>query len=317
MLAGEGIGPLLLGSVRPVIILPETLLAETHTLRLRMILAHELAHMRQRDLYWGWVAMAAEALFFFHPLVRLGVREWQLAQEMACDTLVIRAVNASEADYGAMLVAVTAETSAIHRPIPLAAGASESYRSLQQRLLVLLNRRRLRRRQAIILGLFIAIIAVVFLLPWRSRTSSMSKTAKQADKALSTGQLSSSPLAENTQHADGDQSTRRSHTPAVKITENADGSLTVAEGHGIFVTITGGHDIVYFKKDAAGHEHQLYKVTRGGGDKLSAAVNTGDATLTWALLQSDPGVIDIDVCGEFARSLRNPAQHICDAQDVR
>ncbi len=72
------------------------------------MLAHELAHIRRHDLAWGWLAALAECLFFFHPLVRLGNREWELAQEIACDELVVHITDASQADYGTMLTTAAA-----------------------------------------------------------------------------------------------------------------------------------------------------------------------------------------------------------------
>ena len=70
-----------------------------------MALAHELAHLRRGDLWLGWVPALAEALLFFHPLVRRAAREYALAREEACDAEALRLTGAEPGDYGQLLLA--------------------------------------------------------------------------------------------------------------------------------------------------------------------------------------------------------------------
>jgi beta-lactamase regulating signal transducer with metallopeptidase domain len=35
----------------------------------RQVILHELAHVKRRDLLWGWTAEVARTVYFFHPLV--------------------------------------------------------------------------------------------------------------------------------------------------------------------------------------------------------------------------------------------------------
>ena len=51
--------------------------------------AHELAHVRRRDLLWSGLAGLVRVLFFFHPLVWLAHREALVAREAACDALAL------------------------------------------------------------------------------------------------------------------------------------------------------------------------------------------------------------------------------------
>src|SRR5208282_5737717 len=91
--------PLLLGVCRPAVVLPDFLAKGGDIAGLRLILAHELAHCRRRDLLWAWLPAVAEFLFFFHPLVWLARREIRLAQEVACDALAVGSTSASPAVY--------------------------------------------------------------------------------------------------------------------------------------------------------------------------------------------------------------------------
>ncbi|HXI16155.1 MAG TPA: M56 family metallopeptidase, partial [Chloroflexota bacterium] len=93
----------LTGVLKPVVLLPPDL-AVSRVADLELMLAHELAHQKRHDLAWSWLLWAGETLFWFHPLVWLGAREWRMAQEVACDSMAVRATRAPVAAYGAMLM---------------------------------------------------------------------------------------------------------------------------------------------------------------------------------------------------------------------
>lgn len=127
--------PALVGTFRPIILLPPSLAnGNLACARLRMMLAHELAHWKRRDLLWGWLATACELLFFFHPLIWLTRREWLLAREMACDELALRHVNASPVEYGNMLIDVIAA-----RPSFGALSICETNQDLKRRIQAMKN----------------------------------------------------------------------------------------------------------------------------------------------------------------------------------
>lgn len=80
--------PVTVGVRQPVIILPESLLAETSTDLLRAALGHELAHIQRRDFAWD---LLYEVLFLplsFHPAAVLVKRRIHETRELACDEVV-------------------------------------------------------------------------------------------------------------------------------------------------------------------------------------------------------------------------------------
>ena len=79
-LSNDGCSPMLVGLIHPVVILPSSLLTDSTSAELRLMVAHELAHLKRRDLLWAWLPTAVQGLFSFHPLVWLARREWRLAQ---------------------------------------------------------------------------------------------------------------------------------------------------------------------------------------------------------------------------------------------
>jgi beta-lactamase regulating signal transducer with metallopeptidase domain len=168
LLAAPGSGsPWLVGIRRPAIVFPAALLSACGEDEPRLMLAHELAHLRQRDLAWGWLGMLAQGLFFFHPLVWLAGGEWRLAQEMACDAIAIAVTRAPAAEYGGVLLKVAAQRAPGFHGGPVAVGVIESYHTLERRLVAMktfgsLSPRRLGRA-----GMALAALAVLVLIPWR------------------------------------------------------------------------------------------------------------------------------------------------------
>ena len=84
-------GPVLAGVLRPVILLPEDLPRTLEPDPLRLVLAHELAHVRRWDNLVLLLQRLAEIVFFFHPVVWLCGWAMRREAEAACDDAVIEA----------------------------------------------------------------------------------------------------------------------------------------------------------------------------------------------------------------------------------
>jgi beta-lactamase regulating signal transducer with metallopeptidase domain len=123
--------PQVVGLLRPTVLLPAgtaTLLSPSER---TMVLCHELAHVRRRDLVLGWIPALAERLLVWHPLARLCAGEYVLAREAACDALVLRTLDAPPRDYGRLLVRLGVHTPAARIA---AAGTSPTVHLLRRRL---------------------------------------------------------------------------------------------------------------------------------------------------------------------------------------
>jgi hypothetical protein len=127
------------------------------------MLAHELAHLRRRDLLWLWLFTLGETFFFFHPVVWLARREWTLATEAACDEMAIRVTRQTPRDYGEMLIDIVATTSRHATPL-VAVGIIENAHTLKRRLKLMITTR---TRVASIGGIALISIATLALVPWK------------------------------------------------------------------------------------------------------------------------------------------------------
>jgi beta-lactamase regulating signal transducer with metallopeptidase domain len=68
MLSSEVASPILVGWLRPRLLLPTVLGNEGHEQRLRMIFAHESSHLSTRDALWNLLIRSTQILLWFHPL---------------------------------------------------------------------------------------------------------------------------------------------------------------------------------------------------------------------------------------------------------
>lgn len=94
--------PMLLGLVRPLIILPACGFSEESA---RNVLRHELTHYRRGDLYVKWFFVLAASLHWFNPLMPLFRRELDRVCELSCDENVLARMEPSERrSYGETLL---------------------------------------------------------------------------------------------------------------------------------------------------------------------------------------------------------------------
>ena len=85
--------PLMVGIIRPTLILPESELTEPE---LRHVFMHELTHCKRLDLCYKLFALIVNALHWFNPLAYLLVRRINEDCEISCDTAVTKSMSESE-----------------------------------------------------------------------------------------------------------------------------------------------------------------------------------------------------------------------------
>lgn len=77
--------PVVVGHLRPLILLPLGAVAGLSALQLEAILAHELAHVVRRDYLINLLQSVAEVLFFYHPAVWFLTNTLRTERENCCD----------------------------------------------------------------------------------------------------------------------------------------------------------------------------------------------------------------------------------------
>lgn len=81
--------PVVVGILKPMILLPPSLVTGMSPAQLEAVLSHELAHLRRFDLLINLLQRLIEAMLFFHPAVWYVSRRVSLERENSCDDLVM------------------------------------------------------------------------------------------------------------------------------------------------------------------------------------------------------------------------------------
>lgn len=81
--------PAVCGAIWPVLLMPTAMLTGIPLEQWRVILAHELAHVRRHDYCINVFQMLIEALFFFNPAVWWISRQMRREREACCDALAV------------------------------------------------------------------------------------------------------------------------------------------------------------------------------------------------------------------------------------
>jgi beta-lactamase regulating signal transducer with metallopeptidase domain len=134
--------PTALGFFHPAVVLPAWTLHELSSEELKVILLHELAHLRRWDDWTNLSQKFLKAVFFFHPAVWWIEGRLSLEREMACDDMVLEQ-TANPAGYAASLVAIAekafAEKRRLRRALALAQGALGRMRQNSLRIAQILD----------------------------------------------------------------------------------------------------------------------------------------------------------------------------------
>ncbi|MCU1275491.1 MAG: TonB family protein, partial [Bryobacterales bacterium] len=134
--------PLSYGLMRPVILLPST--SEDWSVdRRRVVLLHELIHVRRLDWLSCLLSQLAGAAYWFHPLAWMAMSRFRQEQERSCDDAVVIA-GTGQAAYAEHLVALARSLTSSRRSWPTALSMAEAG-GLEQRVHALLDPRSPRR----------------------------------------------------------------------------------------------------------------------------------------------------------------------------
>lgn len=85
--------PGVVGTLWPVLLMPPALVTGVPAEQLRIVIAHELAHVRRYDFLVNLAQMVIEALLFFNPAVWWMSRQIRIEREACCDAMAVSATG--------------------------------------------------------------------------------------------------------------------------------------------------------------------------------------------------------------------------------
>ncbi len=81
--------PMVIGWIRPVILVPPSAFMGLSPTQLELIISHELAHVRRLDYLSNLLQIVIETVLFYHPAVRAVSIRVRLERENCCDDVVV------------------------------------------------------------------------------------------------------------------------------------------------------------------------------------------------------------------------------------
>ncbi|HVT12612.1 MAG TPA: M56 family metallopeptidase [Fimbriimonadaceae bacterium] len=185
----EPISPILVGLLRPRIIVPSALTKQDREGDLRLVLIHELCHLKRRDPYWTALAGLVRHVLYFHPLMWILGRPWNLAQEAACDSLAMETAPAGQASYAETLVRLL-RCSERRSSAGLAVVPTFDQKSMMKRRLDwIAGAKALSRGRAVLLAGAGIVVLAGGIVPWRVDAAESPKSQGDAPQTQPIGDV--------------------------------------------------------------------------------------------------------------------------------
>ena len=126
--------PIIVGFLKPCIYLPIHLISDYHESDMRYMLLHELQHYRHKDALANYLMNFVGVLYWFNPFVWFALREMRNDREIACDTSVLKMLEADDyEDYGNTLINFIEKVSS--SPFPFASSLSGNMKQMKRRII--------------------------------------------------------------------------------------------------------------------------------------------------------------------------------------
>jgi TonB family protein len=158
--------PVVVGWLRPMILLPVAVACNFPAPQVELIFAHELAHLRRWDPVANVFQIILETLHFYHPVVHWISRDVRNEREICCDAMALAVSGGSRRDFVEAL-ADLGELSERHGSLLLAANGGVLLDRVEQ-LVTPFDEDSTRRASARFVALLVAgvLLAVTLQLQW-------------------------------------------------------------------------------------------------------------------------------------------------------
>lgn len=231
-LRSKGAGmPMAWGVFRPVVLMPAGA-DQWPAERLRIVLLHELAHVKRRDCLTHMLAQISCAVHWFNPLAWMAARHVRTERERACDDLVL-AAGTPGPDYATQLIEMARVMRSGRFPAVLAgASLAMAHRSeLEGRLLAILDPNVPRagvsplRTAAATTVFALAVMPLASLQPWRIAAAAdrpgLSPSADRVTTAAQSSQPAPAPAPQPTPSRRAERIAERAAEAAATLVQSA------------------------------------------------------------------------------------------------
>ena len=164
--------PMVIGFLKPVVLLPVGLATGLCSKQLEAILAHELAHIKRNDFFVNVLQSIVEIAFFFHPAIWWLSSEIRQEREHACDDFSV-AITGDKI----LLVKALAEVESFRQSPNLAMAFGKKKFTLLDRIhrILEINATQTKSRESIFGVSFLAILLIVVFGLKQEKTQAQAK----------------------------------------------------------------------------------------------------------------------------------------------
>ena len=148
-------GPMVVGLFRPVLLLPHDNYDDT---RLRMILSHELVHIKRHDIAYKVLLLLVRTVHWFNPLVHIMAIKAERDIEITCDNIALKGTGVEEKKlYSLMIIEMAAYNGRHHNPA-VSTGFKSGKESLQDRVINIFDRKHKKKGFGALILIIIALL---------------------------------------------------------------------------------------------------------------------------------------------------------------
>ncbi len=288
--------PMTWGVWRPVVMLP-SVAEDWNDERRRVVLLHELAHIRRRDSLTHMLAQLTCAVYWFHPLVWKAAARMRAEAERACDDLVLRAGTRASvyADHLLELIRTIGGERTPAVALPMAQRST-----FEGRLLAILEPHLDRSAPRPLAVAGVAVVVTLLVLPLAGLTS------RSELNALPTVTLDDSRAGDKADRSERRRPDERRET-ADKTTINTEAAHDIKVSFGLneLIENAGAVDVGDVANVMTAAAHVVQEVSESAVPSLIAALADTDAQVRLAAVQSLGEFDDDRVIRALSNALRN------------
>jgi beta-lactamase regulating signal transducer with metallopeptidase domain len=171
--------PAVFGIRHACLLWPRDVLSRLDESELRLVVLHEMAHVRRKDSRLNALMMAIQYAHWFNPLVWIAFHRTRADAELICDEMVMRLSKPKDRNgYGQLLLKLLAEFPGTQF-IPNAAGVVGSKQEIRRRIIMIKNHGQSRMAGCALAIMITALLAFVTF----TRAQSSSPSISAADQA--------------------------------------------------------------------------------------------------------------------------------------
>ncbi len=168
--------PMMLGALKPIILMPMATINNLTTDEVEAILLHELAHIKRHDYLLNMLQTIGETILFFNPFVWLISAVVRKDRELCCDDIVV-ANTASPLSYARALTMIAAGS---NEQAEMAMAATGSKNQLFHRIKRIMEMKKSNINYSRLTIAVAAILAITFTIAVFSFTPSFAQKAKKS-----------------------------------------------------------------------------------------------------------------------------------------